>query len=459
MNCSALSLAASNRNSLISPPEDMPRSLVLLFAAASGLSVANVYYAQPLLDTLAQDFQISHAAIGGVITATQLGCALALLLLVPLGDRMERRRLMMGQLGALLAALAVVSLARSTTVLMGGMLGVGLLGTAMTQGLIAYAASAAAPSERGRVVGAAGSGVFIGLLLARVFAGGISDLAGWRGVYICSAMMMAALAWPLWRRLPNLPLQPDGPGYPRLIASMLNLLRQDRVLQVRGVLAMLMFAVFNIFWNALVLPLSAAPYHFSHTAIGAFGLAGAAGALAAARAGHWADQGYGQRTSAAALVILLLAWWPLSMMGQSLGALVIGIVLLDLGGQALHVTNQSMIFRSRPEAHSRLIGLYMLFYAIGSGLGAISTTAIYAHAGWQGVCLLGATVSALALLFWWATRPSPARPLFDRSQRARSDLCGIAPTTPGTSAHPTGDTAHCGARTGVPPRSAGSGPD
>lgn len=382
----------------------MPRSLVWLFAAASGLSVANVYYAQPLLDALAQTFGISQAAVGGVVTATQLGCALALLFLVPLGDRVDRRRLMAIQLLALVVALIVVGTAPSATVLLAGMLGVGLLGTAMTQGLIAYAASVAAPHERGSVVGTAQSGVFIGLLLARVFAGGVSDLAGWRGVYLSAAALMLMLALPLWRRLPALETVSNAMSYPRLIASMLTLLRQEKVLQIRGMLALLMFAAFNIFWSALVLPLSAPPYGFSHTLIGAFGLVGAVGALAAARAGLWADRGHGQRTSALALTALLLAWWPLSLMDTSLWALIVGIVLLDLGGQALHVTNQSMIFRTRPEAHSRLVGVYMLFYAAGSGLGAISTTATYAYAGWQGVCVLGAAVSLSALLFWMVTR-------------------------------------------------------
>ncbi|ARU06637.1 MFS transporter [Comamonas serinivorans] len=396
--------------SLVMPPTQphseasLPRSQLGLLAVASGLSVANVYYAQPLLDALALDFGISQAMVGGVVTATQLGCALALLLLVPLGDRMDRRRLLTVQVLALVAALMSVGLARSAPMLLVGMLGVGLLGTAMTQGLIAYAASAAAPHEQGRVVGAAQGGVFIGLLLARVFAGGVSDLAGWRGVYVCAAVLMLALALPLWRRLPALPLASQTMPYRRLIASMLTLLRQDRVLQVRGMLALLMFAAFNIFWSALVLPLSAAPYHFSHTAIGAFGLVGVVGALAAARAGHWADRGHAQRTTAGALVVLLLAWWPLSQMAWSLWALVIGIVLLDLGGQALHVTNQSLIFRTRPEAHSRLVGLYMLFYAVGSGLGAIGTTLMHAKAGWPGVCALGAAVSLMALLFWWVTR-------------------------------------------------------
>lgn len=390
--------------SLIDPETVMPRSLVWLFALASGLSVANVYYAQPLLDALARDFAISDAAIGGVIAATQIGCAMALLLLVPLGDRVNRRRLIATQVFLLIAALTAVSLASTTVMLLGGMLAVGLLGTAMTQGLIVYAASAASPHEQGRVVGAAQSGVFIGLLLARVFSGGVSDLFGWRGVYIFAALLMLGIALPLWRRLPVLAVASTPLCYPRLLASMLTLLRQEKVLQVRGVLALLMFAAFNIFWSALVLPLSAPPFGFSHTEIGALGLVGAIGALAAGRAGKWADRGYGQRTSAVALVMLLVAWWPLSLMAWSPAALLAGIVLLDLGGQALHVTNQSMIFRTRPEAHSRLVGLYMLFYALGSGLGAVSTTAVYARAGWQGVCLLGASVSLLALLFWLMTR-------------------------------------------------------
>lgn len=381
----------------------LSRRLLLLFALASGLSVANVYYAQPLLDALSQDFRINQSAVGGVVTATQLGCALALLFLVPLGDKVARKKLTGLQLSGLICALVTVGLARTSCTLLAGMLAVGLLGTAMTQGLIAYAASVASESERGRVVGAAQTGVFIGLLLSRVFSGAISDVTGWRGVYFCAALMMLLLAWPLWRGLPAVPVSSNGLSYARLLASMWSLLRHDKVLQVRGVLAMLMFASFNIFWSALVLPLSASPYHFSHTAIGSFGLAGVIGALAASRAGRWADKGHAQRTSAAALSLLLLAWWPLSLMDGSLWALVAGIILLDLGGQALHVTNQSLILRSSPEAHGRLIGIYMLFYAVGSGLGALSTTVVYAAHGWRGVCLLGAAVSFIALLFWRIT--------------------------------------------------------
>ena len=382
-------------------PQALSLAPTALLAVAAGCSVANVYLAQPLLDALAAAFGISHAAVGGVVTATQLGCLLALLLLVPLGDQLDRRRLMLWQLGALVLALAGVALAPTAAWLLAGMLAVGLLGTAMTQGLIAYAAAAAPPAARGQVVGTVQSGVFVGLLLARVFSGAVSDVAGWRGVYVASALCMLALAGLLWLRLPVVarPVQPLA--YGRLLASMAQLLRSNRVLQVRGMLAFFMFAAFNIFWSALVLPLSAPPWSYSHTAIGAFGLVGAVGALGAARAGRWADRGWGQRTTAAALLVLLVAWWPLAYMPQSLWALVLGIVLLDMGGQALHVVNQNLIFAQSTSAQSRLIGLYMLFYAAGSGAGAWGATAMYAAHGWLGVCALGAAVS-LAALLWWA---------------------------------------------------------
>ncbi|WP_371868167.1 MFS transporter [Duganella levis] len=393
----------------------VPRSLVLLFACASGLSVANVYYAQPLLDALAADFGISHAAVGGVISATQAGSALALVLLVPLGDLLPRRRLMLAQLVTLAVALVGVCLASGTVSLMAGMLAVGMLGTAMTQGLIAYAASVAAEDERGRVVGAAQSGVVAGLLLARVFAGLVADQAGWRGVYAASAAIMLALALLLWRALPvqvaadaapqregGAPASPPQ-SYLRLLASVFSLLWRNRVLQVRGMIALLMFAVFGTFWSALVFLMSAPPYSYSHTTIGAFGLVGLAGALAAARAGRWADRGRAQHTSGIALTLMLLSWLPLAFAPHSLIALLIGILALDLAVQALHVTNQSLILRSGTE-HSRLIGGYMLFYAIGSGAGALAATNVYAMAGWSGVCLLGGGLSLGALLFWHATK-------------------------------------------------------
>jgi predicted MFS family arabinose efflux permease len=388
----------------------LPRAMVWLFAVAAGLSVANVYYAQPLLDALASDFGISGAAVGIVVTATQIGCALALVLVVPLGDLVDRRHLLLVQLAGLALALLGVALAASSPWLLAGMLATGLLGTAMTQGLIAYAASVAGPTERGSVVGTAQAGVVIGLLLARSASGVVADLAGWRAVYGAAAGLALVLWLVLYRTLPKVERgrgTANGatlPGYGALIASTFTLIVRDRVLRTRGVLALLMFAAFNIFWTALVLPLSVPPFELSHAQIGAFGLLGAVGAVAASRAGRRADQGAGQRTTGVALATMLASWAALAGTNHSLWWLAIGIVLLDLGGQAIHVTNQSMIFNAQSgDTHSRTVAGYMLFYAAGSGLGGIASTWVYAFAGWMGVCVLGAAVTAVALAFWAAT--------------------------------------------------------
>lgn len=386
----------------------MPTWLVMLLAVACALSVANVYYAQPLLDAIGREFGMDDSAVGIVITATQLGCALALLFVVPLGDLLDRRRLMIGQLGLLVLALGAVALAGNTPWLLAGMVALGLLGTAMTQGLLALSAALAAPAERGRVVGAAQGGVVIGLLLARTVAGLLADAWGWRAVYVVSAALAALLAWVLARRLPHRRLPVADLSYWALLRSLYALMAREPVLRVRGMIALLMFAAISAFWTALVLPLSAPPYALSHTAIGAFGLVGVLGVLMAARAGRWADRGLGQRTTAAGLLLLCLAWAPIALLPYSLWALALGVLILDVALQALHVTNQTMIFSISAQAHSRLVGAYMMFYAVGSGLGAIASTAVYARAGWSGVCVLGAGISLAALLFWAATLPRKA---------------------------------------------------
>lgn len=198
-------------------------------------------------------------------------------------------------------------------------------------------------------------------------------------------------------------------SYPRLIGSLFTLVVEEPVLRIRAVIAMLIFANITTLLTPLVLPLSAPPYSFSHAAIGLFGLAGAAGALGAARAGRWVDQGLGQRTTGIALALMLLAWLPISLLSQSILWLIAGVIIIDFGLQAVHVTNQGMIYRVRPDAQSRLTAAYMVFYSIGSAIGSSSSTMVYAHAGWSGVCVLGAGISALTLAFWAITlRATPA---------------------------------------------------
>ncbi|MDV3513451.1 MFS transporter [Stenotrophomonas sp. C1657] len=386
----------------------LPRPVLGLLAIAAGASVANVYFAQPLLERLARDFALDAAVAGAVLAATQAGSALALLGLLPLADRGDRRRLLRVQLLALVVALLWLAAARSTAWLLSGMLLAGLLGTALTQGLIAYAANLAAPEQRGRVVGMVQGGVFIGLLSARVVSGAVAAVAGWRAVYLLSALLMAALALLLWRRLPHVPLRAMPPSWRNLLRSMADMLRQDRALRERGPLALFLFAGLNVFWAAVPLPLSAPPLNWSTAAIGALGLAGIIGALLAARVGHWMDRGLAHRVSLGALLLMLVAWVPLLGLPCSLALLLLGVVVLDLGGQALHVSNQALLLRAPAEQHGRLVALYMLFYAVGSGVGAAAGTWTQARHGWPAVCALGAGIALLALT-WWATWRMPRK--------------------------------------------------
>lgn len=383
------------------------RALAFLFAVACGLAVANIYYAQPLLDALALEFGITHSLIGVVITVTQICYALGLFLLVPLGDLIQRRRLIMIHMALSVIALVIVGFAPTIYILFAGLAVVGLLAV-VTQTLVAYASSLADPTERGQIVGIVTSGIVIGILFARSLAGFLTDLAGWRSVYLVSAFLMTLITGVLFKILPEDQQVKSSLSYTQLLRSMLHLYIQQPILRIRGILAMLIFIVFSILWTSMVLPLSEPPFSLSHTAIGAFGLAGIAGTLGAVRAGKLADQGKAQWTTGIALVLLLLSWLPLSSIGLSLYWLIIGIVLLDLAVQAVHVTNQSMIFTILPEARGRLTASYMIFYSIGSAIGSMSSTMMYSYAGWRGVCYLGAGVSLLALVFWLITLKNPA---------------------------------------------------
>ncbi|MCO7626363.1 MFS transporter [Pseudomonas fluorescens] len=387
--------------------QPLKSSVVLLFAIACGLAVGNVYYAQPLLDAMAEAFTMSPATIGIVITLTQIGYGLGLVLLVPLGDLLNRRRLIVTQTLLSAAALLMIALAPDSAWLLLGMTLTGLLAV-VTQVLVAYAATLAVPAQRGRVVGVVTSGIVVGILLARTIAGAMADLAGWRAIYLLSAGLTLLMALLLLRVLPRDEAAQPPSGYVELIASVFSLFRQEPVLRQRAILALLTFASAMVLWTPMVLPLAAPPLSLSHSEIGLFGLAGAAGALAAARAGHLADRGLGQWVSGLSLLLMLASWLPIALTQSSLWALLLGVITLDLGLQAVHVTSQSMIYSVRPEAQSRLTAGYMLFYSIGSALGSITSTAMYAWAGWTGVCLLGAAINAVALGYWWLTVKSGA---------------------------------------------------
>ena len=404
------------------PHGGLSRTTTLIFAITAGLSVANIYYAQPLLDAMADDFGIPPAAIGLVVTLTQVGYALGLIFIVPLGDLLDRRRLVVVQGIISAAALVAVATARTEGVLFAGMAVVGLVAV-VVQVLVAFAATLALPSKRGKAVGTVTSGVVIGILAARFVAGILADLGGWRAVYLTSAALTFAMAGILFRILPKRLPPGSSDSYFVTLRSIPRLFLREPILLVRGILALFIFAAFSTFWTALVLPLSAPPFSLSHGQIGLFGLVGVAGAAAAGSAGRLADRGLGQWTTGLSLVLLIASWGLIALLPVSIPALVIGVVLLDLAVQAVHVTNQSIIFALHPEARSRLVGGYMVFYSVGSAIGAIASTTANAHAGWTGVSIVGAAFSAAALLVWASTRRT-ASPLHARMPPIASNAAG-----------------------------------
>lgn len=375
---------------------------VPLLAVAAGLAVGNVYAAQPLLVAMAADIGIDAADIGLVITLTQVGYGLGLIFVVPLGDLVDRRWLIVTQ--GILSALALVCIAtaRTEAVLLVSVAALGLMAVA-AQLLVASAAMLAAPEKRGRAVGMVTSGIVIGILGARFVAGLLADVGGWRSVYLVSAALTLAMVGVMLRVLPRHVSPRSHEGYAATVLSVPVLFLQDRILMVRGLLALFIFASFSTFWTALAMPLGAPPFSYSHTQVGLFGLVGMAGALASSGAGRLADRGLTAWTTGLSLAVLVLAWCLIACLPTSLYALVVGVILLDLAVQAVHVTNQSLVLAQRPEASSRLVGGYMVFYSIGSGIGAIGATNAYARAGWTGVSALGAAFAVAATMLWAST--------------------------------------------------------
>lgn len=386
----------------------LTRWITLLLAITSAMAVATVYFAQPLLESMAADLGLAQQQIGWVVGATQAGYALGLLLIVPLGDLIDRKRLLLGQLLFSALALVGVGMAPNWALLLLALAITGLMAV-MVQVMVAHAASLADPGQQGQAVGTVTSGIVLGILLARLVSGGLADLAGWRSVYLITAGLLILLALVLWRSLPVGQPVSLRSGYRALIVAQFRLYPHDRLLRQRGLFGVLIFAAFSVLWSAMVMPLSAEPLELSHTAIGLFGLAGVAGTLAAARAGRLADQGLGERTTGVALILLVLSWLPTAFVGHSLMAFGLGVLMLDFAVQAVHVTNQSLLLAGRGAMASRLIGAYMCCYSLGSGVGAVLASWVYAHWGWAAVCGLGMGISAVALGYWlWLQRARAA---------------------------------------------------
>ncbi|SNS65872.1 MFS transporter [Actinomadura mexicana] len=388
----------------------------LLLAAVCGVAVASVYAGQPVLGAMGRDLDVPVDSLGWFVAAGQLGYLAGLVLLVPLGDMLDRRRLIAAHLGLVAAGAAITGVAPVAWAAFSGLAAAGVFAV-VVQTAVAYTASMSPSAERGRNLGIVTSGVVIGILGARVVAGVLADLWGWRSVYLVLAALAGVLALLTLTVLPA-DVRSDSARYGQVLRSFGGLFVQP-VFLGRGLIAFFLFASFGTLWSGLALPLAGAPWHLGEAQIGLFGVAGLAGALGAARSGRWGDAGHARRVTGIALGLLLASWAAIGQLSWSLPLLVLGVIVLDFAVQAVHVSNQHTLTAAYPGRTSTTIGAYMVFYSLGSALGAAATTALFDAAGWAGPTALGAAL-ALCAFVTWAFTPRAARTV-DRAARTPGD--------------------------------------
>ncbi len=386
----------------------MDHRLVLVMALASGLVVANSYYAQPVVAQIADSLHASTGSVGLVVTASQVGYALGLAFLLPAGDLVERRRLLTGVLAITTVCLAAMAMAPTWQLLAGAALLAGV-SSVVGQILVPFAAGLAGEDERGKVIGDVMTGLLLGILLSRVVAGLVAEVAGWRSVFWLAAALMLFTLVLLRRELPVVP--PSAKlTYRRALASVVTLIREEPVLRRRMLYGAVTFASFGVFWTSIGFLLAGAPYNWSDGTIGVFSLLGVAGALAGKVAGRLADRGWAHRQIGVLVALTAVSFGLLALGHDQVIALAVGTALLELGIQGTHITNQAMFYPLRPDARSRLNTAYMTAYFAAGSCGSALSATVYAAHGWDAVCLLGAVFPILGLLVWLVETVRRGRP-------------------------------------------------
>ncbi|MCM2292789.1 MFS transporter [Allorhizobium sp. BGMRC 0089] len=385
--------------------------LTFIFALSCGLVAANLYYSQPLAGLIASDLHLTPAATGLIVTLTQIGYCLGLILLVPLGDLMESRRLIIAMLVIAAVALWSASLATTAFLFLLACLAIGLVST-VAQVLVPFAASMASEEKRGRVVGNVMSGLLCGIMLARPVASFVAEASNWEMIYRLSAIAMIGLVALTAVSLPR--RKPHGQmGYAQLLHSMAHIARTNHVLQRRALYQAGMFGGFSLFWTTSPLLLSGSAFHLSQNGIALFALAGVAGAIASPIAGRLADKGLTRAVSIGAMVLAILSFLlaHISMAFSpvfGLISLTASAILLDFGVQANLVSGQRIIYSMAPEHRSRLNGLYMATFFLGGALGSAVGGWAYASGGWTLTCWLGLCFPLGSLLLILTERPQKA---------------------------------------------------
>ncbi|SJZ56729.1 Predicted arabinose efflux permease, MFS family [Chitinophaga eiseniae] len=371
-------------------------ALVVLMAVTCGMVVANIYYNQPLLLMMANTFGISESKVSVIATITQVGYTLGLLLIVPLGDKTERRKLILWKLAGATVCMWLAAASVNYYMMVGASLFIGFF-SAVPQLLLPMAATLAPDEARGRIVGKVMSGLLIGILLSRTLSGIIGAHWGWRAVFLLGGGIMAVLLVVLYRMLPSDPPSFEG-SYGSLMKSLVSMVKTYSPLRQAALTSFLTFGAFSVFWTTLVFLLEGSPFHYKSDMVGLFGLIGACGALAAPAAGKSADSRGPQFTLRLGVMAMLAAFVIMGFSAASLTGLIIGVVLLDVGQQVAHISNQSKVFALLPAARSRLNTVYMTSAFSGGALGSLLGAQVWSHWHWTGVCFLGGTFVLAALL-------------------------------------------------------------
>ncbi|GAB3855794.1 MFS transporter [Hymenobacter terrigena] len=371
-------------------------ALVWLMALTCGLVVANIYYNQPLLAAIGRTFHLSDSSASLVATATQVGYTLGMLFVVPLGDMLERKRLMLLMLLGAAACLGLAAFAPSFALLAGASVLLGIC-SSVPQLLLPMAAHLAPEADRGRIVGRIMSGLLIGILASRTVSGYVGAHLGWRAMFEIAAGLMLALLGLLAWRLPQ--DRPNFAGsYGALMKSLGTLVAELPALRRSALVGGLLFAAFSVFWTTLAFFLEGPAYHYGSDVAGFFGLIGAVGALAAPLAGKAADTRGPDFAIGVGILLALASYVLMGLTGYHLAGLVLGVILLDVGVQSAHISNQTKIFSLVPEARSRLNTVYMTGYFTGGSVGSVAGGLTWVHGGWPGVCVLGAAFAGAAYL-------------------------------------------------------------
>ena len=380
----------------IGPAKSDISGVLWIMALTAGAGISNVFYVQSMVDVIGSSLAMPPAILGLVPASTIGGYSLGLFFLVPLGDRFDRRQLILWQLGAVILSLLIMASAPNATILLLGGLATGI-SASFTQQIPPFASSLASPAKRGRVVGTIVSAIMLGILLARTVSGVVSELFGWRTVFFGAAVLMALIGALVYWRLPSSKRTTDL-SYGKLIGSLWPLVRDHAVLREAMLLQVLIFGAFNAFWATLPTLLEGEPYHLGSGVAGAFGIIGAVGALAATLAGRLSDKLGARRVAALSAITVLVSYGVLLLGKWWIAALIIGVATMDAGAQGSLVSNQTRSFALNPLAQNRINTLYTSSMFLGGAAGSAVSTLVWVWGGWTGVMEFCAGLSALACI-------------------------------------------------------------